>query len=715
MANSIEDRSAKILIIESFSAIRQVMSEQLKQLGFTNINGVANTKDALGIMEADIVDWVFCSTNLDSPENNIQLLSLISSHWVLKHMRVTMFLDENELDLIPYLYEKGLMSHIIKPTNKSKIQEYLGDFFKRFEECGWNDVKFSAGNLRMYLESNKNYRSLIQLEKGLLTLFPGDCEFLLRMAPYLEKIGEIDQAKNILKQVKMIDESRVEEVDKLSQELFEEVLSIEDLKSSDINILGVENAVIVDPDEGIRNDIKALLEDFGVKNIGDFKDGKEAWESMKNHDEPDLIIMEWRIPKVSGPVLLQRIRDKFPAAPVVVLTKLIADEDKPLIQELGIESIQHKPINIEDFKKDIIFLKQQESLPTDTSILERKIKQFLKARKLSEATQLRDQYLASRDIAEIDKKRIRAEFHFFNEEYLEARNLAIDAIKADPESLYLLNFIGKCLMKLKDFQAAVLCFKKAQAISPQNVDRICEIATASFEIGDKKGMEEALQDGKSIDANNDKLLNSEAGIRIQEGDKKKAMELLGKMDSVNEIVAFMNNKAVAFTKNGMIEDGVQLYEKTIESLPESKLETKSLVMYNHALALAKDEKLEKAKDILEQIIKLKPKRIFRKTNSLKLRVERAIERKEPLSFITDDKSSSPTETAKGDAKVEESSAVIGYIQSNPGEICCYKVFINPDEINEKWKDIDQSIPRFVARKSIEKAEDAGLDKMSQNS
>ena len=60
-------------------------------------------------------------------------------------------------------------------------------------------------------------------------------------------------------------------------------------------------------------------------------------------------------------------------------------------------------------------------------------------------------------------------------------------------------------------------------------------------------------------------------------------------------------------------------------------------------------------------------------------------------------------------------AVIGYIQSNPGEICCYKVFINPEEIADKWKQIKDQIPHFKPRKAIEREEAAGLERIMKAS
>ncbi|NRA43784.1 MAG: response regulator [Oligoflexales bacterium] len=278
MANSIEDRSAKIIVVESFSAIRQILTDQLKSLGFTNINGVSNSKDAIGILEVEPVDWVLCSSNLDSPDNNIQLLSLISSRMVLKHIRVTMFLDEDELELVPFLYKKGLLNHIMKPLNKTVIEEGLKGFLEGFEKNSWNDVKYSACNLRAYLDEKKKYRSLIHLERGLLNLYPAECEYLLNIASPLFKEGETESAKNVLKQVLMIDSGMAEQAESITKSLFGEDFDLKKEKEQGkgVNILGVERCVVIDSDDAVRKEVRVVLEDFGVSEITEFDNGDDA-------------------------------------------------------------------------------------------------------------------------------------------------------------------------------------------------------------------------------------------------------------------------------------------------------------------------------------------------------------------------------------------------------------------------------------------------------
>ncbi|NRA43783.1 MAG: hypothetical protein HRU09_02380 [Oligoflexales bacterium] len=417
--------------------------------------------------------------------------------------------------------------------------------------------------------------------------------------------------------------------------------------------------------------------------------------------------------------MIQRIRGKYPSIPIVILSSLVADDDKPLIQEMGVETIHEKPLQKDAFKKNLIYLIQQERLPANASVLERKIRQFLKSGKLTEAIAIKDQFINNSEIPEVHKKRINAEFCYHNEDYVEARNLAIEAIKSDPNSIYLLNFIGKCLMKLADHKAAVMCFKKAQALSPKNIERLCDIAKASYEAGDTETCEKALAQGKALDRENEGLRETEGPIRIDLGPQSDAQDILAEMESIQELVSYMNNKAVALTKSGMIKEGIELYHKTIASMPANKKDTKCLVMYNLGLAFAKHGDLKGAKAQLEKTLAENPEKIERKCHSLKLRIEKSLETGAKLEFITNDKKETSAEkndkNSSKDGEVEDSVAVIGYIQSNPGEICCYKVFINPEEIADKWKQIKDQIPHFKPRKAIEREEAAGLERIMKAS
>jgi two-component system response regulator len=85
------------------------------------------------------------------------------------------------------------------------------------------------------------------------------------------------------------------------------------------------------------------------------RDGAEALDQLYGPNAsprlPDLVLLDLKLPKISGLEVLQRIRkeDKTRALPIVVLTS--SDEEKDIIESynLGANSYIRKPVDFDEF------------------------------------------------------------------------------------------------------------------------------------------------------------------------------------------------------------------------------------------------------------------------------------------------------------------------------------------------------------------------------
>jgi two-component system, response regulator len=83
------------------------------------------------------------------------------------------------------------------------------------------------------------------------------------------------------------------------------------------------------------------------------RDGAEALEYLygPNANLPDLILMDLKLPKVSGLEVLQRIRQEPTTAtlPIVILTS--SDEERDILESysLGANSYIRKPVDFDEF------------------------------------------------------------------------------------------------------------------------------------------------------------------------------------------------------------------------------------------------------------------------------------------------------------------------------------------------------------------------------
>ena len=105
-----------------------------------------------------------------------------------------------------------------------------------------------------------------------------------------------------------------------------------------------------------------MINKAGIKQLETFEDGESAWNWLASHPEPHLIITEWRVPKVSTPQLVQRIRGHgYIKVPIVVVSSLIQADEVPLVNEIGVDTVINKPFEEVDFWSSIIWTLQQNS------------------------------------------------------------------------------------------------------------------------------------------------------------------------------------------------------------------------------------------------------------------------------------------------------------------------------------------------------------------
>ena len=104
-----------------------------------------------------------------------------------------------------------------------------------------------------------------------------------------------------------------------------------------------EKILVVEDDNSISELIKIHL----IKNNFDHlivADGEEAILSIENF-MPDLVILDWMVPSLSGIEILRRIRMKseFADLPVLMLTAKNSEQDKILGFESGVDDYLTKP------------------------------------------------------------------------------------------------------------------------------------------------------------------------------------------------------------------------------------------------------------------------------------------------------------------------------------------------------------------------------------
>jgi DNA-binding response OmpR family regulator len=103
----------------------------------------------------------------------------------------------------------------------------------------------------------------------------------------------------------------------------------------------MQTILVIDDDESLRGTITMMLEREGFRTAlaGDEKSGFEKAVALK----PDLVLVDLRLPGMSGADICKRLRAARIATPIIVLSSAADELDKVLLLEFGADDYVVKP------------------------------------------------------------------------------------------------------------------------------------------------------------------------------------------------------------------------------------------------------------------------------------------------------------------------------------------------------------------------------------
>ena len=103
----------------------------------------------------------------------------------------------------------------------------------------------------------------------------------------------------------------------------------------------MQTILVIDDDESLRDTIGVMLEQEGFRAVlaGDGKTGFEKAVTLK----PDMVLVDLRLPGMSGIEICKQLRNTGVATPIIVLSALGDEVDKVLLLEIGADDYLVKP------------------------------------------------------------------------------------------------------------------------------------------------------------------------------------------------------------------------------------------------------------------------------------------------------------------------------------------------------------------------------------
>lgn len=205
---------------------------------------------------------------------------------------------------------------------------------------------------------------------------------------------------------------------------------------------GEPTVVIVDDQTLVRHGIRTLLEVAGIDVVAEADDGRAAVEAITSA-EPDVVLLDLRMPRFDGLWALQRLDELGVEVPVLVLTTF--DDDELVLQALrnGARGYLLKDVTLDQLTRAVHVLAAGGTLIAP-SITDRLLRAIRNAPSASEESAVAVELTAR----ELDVLRLVAQ-GYPNREIAEALHLAEGTVK---------NHISTILVKLgaRDRTSAVL-------------------------------------------------------------------------------------------------------------------------------------------------------------------------------------------------------------------------------------------------------------------
>lgn len=663
-------------------------------------------------METEPVAWIISPAKDADGGHALHILSILQHNPALRAMKLSIIRDDDD-SCIPQLFELGAMSaHKFDPSRELCLAEFQS-LLQRLDRFEGDCTRVAASYLSDFLFEKEEYAELKRLFNSLLQIYPGKADFLLDLAKVHFESREMEDARLLLHQILLTaPEKKAQILDLCRVYLPGQTIEIS-MNSGLAAHFGFYSCVVLDSDELNLVVVEELMKKIGFAEVYTFDDPLLLMKWIRKNPKPNLLISEWQLPNIPGPVVLYKLRNRLDLqVPIIVTNKQISQRDATWIRELDVACLVAKPILEKELFQAVLWTMQQSNGPSDLQSL--KIKLKLASRKQDpELATLRQQYMQHAMLIEGERLLMEAQLAFDASCFLHSKKYALEAVREAGDPREALELLGKSLMKLREFDAALRCLENVNVLSPYNVNYLCEIAECHLENGDDSNFDKYLDAAKDLDPDASIVLETEAKGAMKRGHTEAAKKLLQNLKSFKEVLAFMNNRAVALIQVGKHDEGLDLYQKALASIPDGQLEARALLSYNLGLGFARSSRLDDASAALESALQSKNLNRRKKAQSLIVRVKKAIEDGVALNIPVEKNSSLEDEKSRLEVIKTIEASQDTSTRISRSDYCVHKIY---QSLADDSKAIEYlaNAPTFTPRGKLVKDYIRGISQVPSN-
>jgi DNA-binding response OmpR family regulator len=627
------NKTARIVIVDHREGVTQALKTILRELGYEHFDIVRNFESLrMKYGKDNQPTWILSSLHESERLNGLSFLKDLYSAWEWDNTKVSLFLNSDQMAIIPTAFELGAFSWHNTEYSIRYLEKEFKELLHSIHRHSNDDTKVSADYLRRYLRKHRSWDDLINLERSLANVFFDDYEQKLNLAEAYFCAEDKKKGVLLLEEIKFLEPSFADRVAQVQADHFGEDGIDQSTFAKRYNI---ENAVVVDNDDTEAAIVIEALRKLGVSNIQRFFNGHEAWLHIKERQEqPHLIVQEWQLPGLSGAYLIQRIRSHgFKEVPIVVVSSLLVKSDAGLVKDMAVYQVLKKPLREKQVVMGLAWSLKQYREPTEAKMMEKKVLACLRNNLRADALNYMEKYKTMPDVDEHKLKYLEGSLAFFDKNYPEAvkclteyiNNLQVNSIDA-------MALLSRALLKLGDFNASVVLMEKVCQVSPQNIDRLCELAEINLETQKFAAAKQTLEKAEKLDAGSPSVVTAVMKHAIVTAQDETTLPNIPK-DNLEEAIIFLNNFAVSKTRVGDIDEGITIYKKFLALVKDSD-EFKAIGNYNIGLAYIRRGDPQLGSVFIKRTIDIGHSRVYDRALGLLQKIEESVKTGKKITLVS---------------------------------------------------------------------------------
>jgi two-component system chemotaxis response regulator CheY len=131
MQNNQFDKQMRILVVDDFASMRQIVRKSLSALGFDNVSEAAGALDAVRKIEAgEEYDFIISDWNMPNM-TGLELLTYIRGSERMGRVPFLMITAEAQRENIIQAAKAGVSQYIVKPFTADALQQKLDSIFNK--------------------------------------------------------------------------------------------------------------------------------------------------------------------------------------------------------------------------------------------------------------------------------------------------------------------------------------------------------------------------------------------------------------------------------------------------------------------------------------------------------------------------------------------------------------------------------------------------------